>query len=111
MNLAYYFYETARMMTAPARIMADASRHSLQNPANPFAYSPYAKSIAAGCEMFERVTRRYSKPSFGFTGTIVDGVTVPIRERVVWEKPLRHAPARHRRSAAAGSSGLHHRLG
>lgn len=88
MNLAYYFYETARMMTAPARLMADASRYSLQNPANPFAYSPYTKSFAAGCEMFERVTRRYAKPSFGLARTTVDGTSVPVSERVVWEKPF-----------------------
>lgn len=83
MNLSYFWYEAARLMTAPARLAADMARHSLQNPANPLAYSPYARSMAAACEMFERVTRRYGKPSFGFTGTIIDGVSVPVSERVV----------------------------
>lgn len=88
MNLSYFWYEAARLMTAPARLAADMARHSLQNPANPLAYSPYARSMAAACEMFERVTRRYGKPSFGFTGTIIDGVSVPVSERVVWERPF-----------------------
>ena len=88
MSLAYTWYEFGRMMTAPARLTADMVKHSLQNPANPLAYSPYAKSMAAACEMFERGTRRYAKPAFGLTGTWIDGASVPVSERVVWEKPF-----------------------
>jgi poly(3-hydroxybutyrate) depolymerase len=88
MHLSYYWYEAARIMTAPARVVADMAKHSLQNPANPLAYTPYARSLAAACEMFERATRRYAKPAFGFTGTIVDGATVPVSERLVWDRPF-----------------------
>ncbi len=88
MNLSYYWYETARIMTTPARVAADMVKHSLQNPGNPLSYGPYARSVAAACEMFERVTRRYAKPSFGFTGTWVEGRSVPVIERVVWERPF-----------------------
>ena len=88
MNLSYYWYEAARIMTTPARLVADMAKHSLQNPANPLAYTPYARSLAAACEMFERVTRRYGKPSFGLATTQVDGVSVPVSERVVWERPF-----------------------
>lgn len=88
MLLAYGMFEGARMMMAPARFAADLTRHSIQSPANPMAYSPYARSIAAGCEMFERVTRRYGKPAFGFTETVVEGRRVPVTERVVSERPF-----------------------
>ena len=88
MLLAYGLFEGARMMMAPARLAADLTRHSIQSPANPLAYSPYARSIAAGCEMFERVTRRYGKPAFGFTETVVEGQRVPVTERVVSERPF-----------------------
>lgn len=88
MLLAYGLFEGARMMMAPARLAADITRHSIKSPANPMAYSPYARSIAAGCEMFERVTRRYGKPAFGFTETVVEGQTVPVTERVVSERPF-----------------------
>lgn len=88
MDLAYFWYEGARALMAPARIAADLARYAVQNPANPAAYSPYARSIAAGCEMFERVTRRYGKPRFGLDSTQVDGVAVPVSERVVWERPF-----------------------
>ena len=40
MDLAYIWYETARAMLTPARLAADAARHSLANPGNPFAYGP-----------------------------------------------------------------------
>ena len=88
MFLAYSMFEGARLMMAPARIAADLTRFSLQMPGNPLAYTPYARSIAAGCEMFERVTRRYGKPGFGLHETFVDGASVPVRERVVWERPF-----------------------
>ena len=88
MDLAYFWYEGARALMAPARIAADLTRYAVQNPANPAAYSPYARSIAAGCEMFERVTRRYGKPRFGLDSTVVDGAPVPVTERVVWERPF-----------------------
>ncbi len=88
MNMAYYWYEAARWMTHPARLAADVTKHSLGNPANPLSYSPYARSMAAACEMFERVTRRYAKPAFGLTETSVDGASVPVSERVVWERPF-----------------------
>ncbi|GJE54443.1 MULTISPECIES: polyhydroxyalkanoate depolymerase [Methylobacterium] len=88
MDLAYVWYETMRAMLAPARLMADMTRHGLQNPANPLAYSQYLRPLTAACEMFERVTRRYGKPAFGFDNTIVDGVAVPVSERVVWSRPF-----------------------
>ncbi len=88
MDLAYVWYETARAMLTPARLAADAARHSLGNPGNPLAYGPYARSTAAALEMFERVTRRYGKPAFGLPTTVIDGQSVPVSERVVWERPF-----------------------
>ncbi len=88
MDLAYFWYEGARALMAPTRVATDLTRYALLNPANPMAYSPYARAVVAGCEMFERVTRRYGKPSFGFQSTVVDGVAVPVTERVVWERPF-----------------------
>ena len=88
MDLAYYWYEAARAMLTPARITAEVTRRTLDNPANPFAYSEYFRPLAAGCEMFERVTRRYGKPAFGLDSTVIDGLVVPVAERVVWQRPF-----------------------
>ena len=88
MDLAYAWYEGMRAWLTPARIAADMTRHSLQNPTNPMTYSPLARSTAAACEMFERVTRRYGKPAFGLDSTNIDGVEVPVSERIVWSRPF-----------------------
>ena len=88
MDLAYYWYEAARAMLSPARVAADMTRHALENPANPLAYSQYFRPFAAACEMFERVTRRYGKPAFGIDNTMIDGIDVPVTERIVWSRPF-----------------------
>ena len=88
MDLAYLWYEAARAWMTPARFAADMARHGLENPGNPFAYAPYARSAVAACEMFERTTRRYGKPAFGLAETRVDGIAVPVTERVVWQRPF-----------------------
>ncbi len=88
MDLAYFFYETGHMMLAPARAASDATKLMFQNPVNPLANTPYGRTVAAGCELFERTTRRYGKPAFGLDTTQIDGATVQVRERVVWERPF-----------------------
>jgi poly(3-hydroxybutyrate) depolymerase len=88
MNFSYQMYEMALAALGPARAFSDASRFVFANPFNPLAATPFGKNIAAGAELFERITRRYGKPAFGFTRTVVDGVTVPVREEIVWERPF-----------------------
>jgi poly(3-hydroxybutyrate) depolymerase len=90
MNFSYQMYEMALAALGPARAFSDASRLALANPFNPLTYTPLGKNIAAGAELFERMTRRYGKPSFGFKKTTVDGVSVPVKEEIVWERPFCH---------------------
>ena len=88
MNFSYPMYEMALAALSPARAISDASLLVFRNPWNPFSNTPFAKNMAAGAELFERVTRRYGKPAFGFKRTTVEGVSVPVREEVVWERPF-----------------------
>ncbi|MDJ1158815.1 polyhydroxyalkanoate depolymerase [Chelatococcus sp. SYSU_G07232] len=88
MNLAYYWYEAAHAAVGPARMLSDATRLLFNNPANPLTYTTYGRTISAACELFERSTRRYSKPEFGLSTTLVGGERVAVRERVVWERPF-----------------------
>ncbi len=88
MNFSYQMYEMALAAMGPARAMSDASLLVFRNPFNPLANTPFGKNIAAGAELFERITRRYGKPAFGFHRTTVNGVSVPVREEVVWERPF-----------------------
>ena len=88
MNLAYYWYEAAHLMLTPARAASEGTKFLFENPINPLTHTPYGRSVAAACELFERTTRRYGKPVFGLKNTLVDGDRVPVFERVVWERPF-----------------------
>src|SRR5256885_1695497 len=59
----YWMYEMAHASLNPARAVTDATKILFQNPLNPLSHTEFGKSVAAGCEVFERATRRYGKPS------------------------------------------------
>jgi poly(3-hydroxybutyrate) depolymerase len=84
----YWMYEMAHASLNPARAVTDATKILFQNPLNPLSHTQFGKSIAAGCELFERTTRRYGKPEWGLNDTEVNGVRTPIEIRSVWEKPF-----------------------
>jgi len=84
----YWMYEMAHASLNPARAVTDATKILFQNPLNPWSRTELGKSVAAGCELFERTTRRYGKPEWGLNDTEVSGVRTPIEIRAVWEKPF-----------------------
>jgi poly(3-hydroxybutyrate) depolymerase len=88
MDLAYHMYEAAHWMLSPARAASDATHLLFKNPFNPLAHTPYGRTIAAACELFERSTRRYGKPAFGLETTTIAGQPVAVSERIVWERPF-----------------------
>src|SRR5471032_2901674 len=88
MNFSYQMYEMTLAALAPARALSDASRLVFGNPFNPLTNTPLGKNIAAGAELFERMTRRYAKPAFGLKRTTVNGVSVAVMEEVVWSRPF-----------------------
>src|SRR6202049_2639003 len=84
----YWVYEMAHASLNPARAVTDATKILFQNPLNPWSHTKFGKSVAAGCELFERTTRRYGKPEWGLNDTEVSGVRTPVEIRVVGEKPF-----------------------
>ena len=72
----------------PVRAAADATRMFYKNPVNPLTHTTFGKSMAAGCEMFERVTRRYGKPDWNIEPIMIDGERVAVHPQVVWERPF-----------------------
>ncbi|MDA7948054.1 MAG: polyhydroxyalkanoate depolymerase [Hyphomicrobiaceae bacterium] len=90
---------------APVRAVSDITALAFRNPLNPVSHTPFGRSVVAACELFERTTRRYTKPKFGITETEVGGRRVTVSEKVVWRKAfckLRHfqraLPDDHRRN-------------
>ncbi|HEV7409006.1 MAG TPA: polyhydroxyalkanoate depolymerase, partial [Bradyrhizobium sp.] len=84
----YWMYEMGQASLNPARAVTDATKILFQNPLNPWSHTEFGKSIAAGCELFERTTRRYGKPEWGLHDTEVNGVRTPVEIRSIWEKPF-----------------------
>src|ERR1019366_10654983 len=84
----YWMYEMAHASFNPTRAVTDATKILFQNPLNPWSHTEFGKSAAAGCELFERTTRRYGKPEWGLNDTEINGVRTPIEIRAVWEKPF-----------------------
>jgi poly(3-hydroxybutyrate) depolymerase len=100
----YWFYEMSQAAVIPSRAMADATRLLFRNPVNPWAHTTFGKSVAAGAELFERSTRRYGRPEWNISSTMVGGERVPVHITPVWQRPfcrllhfertLEHAPHR-----------------
>jgi poly(3-hydroxybutyrate) depolymerase len=72
-----------------------------ENPGNPLTNTPYGRTVSAACELFERTTRRYGKPSFDLLTTTIDGDEVAVTERIVWAQPFCEVIAFDRDSAKA----------
>ncbi len=88
--MLYALHEMQHSVLAPWTTLAKANLDLLTNPFNPFAHLPATKSMAAGAELFLRLTHRYEKPTFRLDTTPIDGVDVAVAERVEIGKPFCH---------------------
>jgi poly(3-hydroxybutyrate) depolymerase len=84
----YKVFEFNHAAVAPLRFMADVNQAVFRNPLNPMSYTLMGRTIAAANDLFESTTRRYGKPEFGITDTLVNEQSVPVTEDVVWKKPF-----------------------
>ncbi len=82
----YWLYEMNHAALNPARAWADAVRLAFKNPINPLYSTTFGKSIAAAAELFERSTRRYGRPEWQISSTLVGGERVPVHISSVWER-------------------------
>lgn len=82
----YAMHELQHASLTPVRMLASLGRQFYGNPFNPISYTDLGKKLAAGSELIERVTQKYSKPSFGLNETTVNGKTVAITEEIIHSK-------------------------
>jgi poly(3-hydroxybutyrate) depolymerase len=81
-------FEMGHAAVKPARLATDVYRQFLSNPLNPLSQTPLARSATAACEVFERTTRRYGKPSFGITRCHSRGRETAVEENVIRQSPF-----------------------
>ncbi len=86
--MLYQTYELQRSMLAGASAMANMGADLLHNPANPFSYWTGSAEMASALEVFAHASAARGKPTFGLTGTVVDGRPVAVREEVVLRRPF-----------------------
>jgi len=86
--MLYQLYDIQHALLTPARITAEITRALCQNPWNPLSHTQAGRTIAAGAEVFERMTRRFGEPDWALIDTTIDGKKVDVIEEVVVEKPF-----------------------
>jgi len=86
--MLYQLHEMQRAVLNPMTAFAAAGAEMFSNPNSPLSYMPFASRFAAGYELFYRINKDYEKPQFGLHSTTVDGVEVPVLEKVELLKPF-----------------------
>lgn len=86
--MLYHAYEFNYAMFKPLRNFANMGKHLFSSPVNPLAYTPYGRSLSAGFDVLESMTRRYLKPEWKLPTTTINDSTVAITPRVVLSKPF-----------------------
>jgi poly(3-hydroxybutyrate) depolymerase len=86
---SHYLYglmELHRANLTPMRMFAKFSKALHGHPLNPISYTMLGRSLSAGNEMLERLTRDYPKPEFGITSTMVAEKETAIVEEIILQK-------------------------
>lgn len=82
----YYSYEMAHLAVTPLRWGVEGLKMQLESPLNPYREMLVPRMIAASCEVFENVTRRYGKPEWGIKETQIFGMRVPVQPEIAYRK-------------------------
>jgi poly(3-hydroxybutyrate) depolymerase len=84
----YQLHEYNRALFGPATQWAQAGARMFSTPGSGLAQLPGASAVAASYELVYRLGKAYEKPEFGIHSVEVRGVTVPVVEQTVLEKPF-----------------------
>jgi len=88
--MLYYMHEMQHYALMPVRAFGDMLKFALTNPMNPLSHTPMAKQILSATEIFERITRQYTKPEWRLPTTIIDGKEVAVTEEVAVKRTYCH---------------------
>jgi poly(3-hydroxybutyrate) depolymerase len=76
--MLYSAFEFGYAAMTPARLAAGFGAKFWRSPINPLADTWVARASAAALDVFENATRRYPKPDWGVSSTLVEGRVVPV---------------------------------
>lgn len=86
--LLYQFHENTRAWMAPITYWSEAVAKMYTASGSWLSGMPGAQRIAAGYELIHRIGKDYEKPAFDIHEIEVEGLSIPVVERVVLEKPF-----------------------
>jgi poly(3-hydroxybutyrate) depolymerase len=86
--MLYQVREMQRALLNPLSNWAESVSKLYANPYSPFSYLPMARRYAAGLELLHRLGKEYDKPAWDLGSTWIDGVEVPVFERIESDKPF-----------------------
>ena len=86
--MLYSLYEAQHAALQPLRLAAELSRGWFGHPFSPLAYSYLSRGMAAGSDLFLRLTQRYEKPAWRIDYTTVGGERVAVTAEVALAKPF-----------------------
>jgi poly(3-hydroxybutyrate) depolymerase len=84
-GMLYQLRESMHQIWAPWRDLAGAAAATSRNGHTP---TEIERSLLAGYELFERITRRYEKPAFNLSQTMIWNEPVAVVEEIRHEKPF-----------------------
>ena len=80
--MLYALHEAAYYAATPMRAAARLARDWWSSPLNPARNSTFSRSLSAGADLYENVTRRYGKPEWHIDEIQVNGHPVRVRQTV-----------------------------
>jgi len=80
--------ELQRIAISPVNSLAKMNRDFFRHSFNPMSYTELGRSTAASWELLERMTRKFSKPEFGITESVVGDAPVSVSIRAMRRKPF-----------------------
>src|SRR3989304_4283764 len=87
-NLLYTLHEMSHAALVPWQLWASMNASMFSHPFSPLSYSPLSRKIAAGSELFLRVTQRYHNPDFAIRAVLSDGQATAVAEAVTVDRPF-----------------------
>ena len=105
--MLYTAYELTQTAVQPWRAAAIGTRAVLNAPWNPLNGTLVGRTMAAGADLIESLTRRYGKPLWNIDDTTINGLTVPVSHQTVWSSPWCSLLHFKRDAEARKVAGLH----
>jgi poly(3-hydroxybutyrate) depolymerase len=87
-RMLYALYELNHLAAVPLRAAAALQSAVLRSPFNPMSDTDLARATIAASDVFETMTRRYRKPAWDLSQTVVRSIPVGVTARTVWASPF-----------------------